>query len=85
MIGGSRNSRVNLFSVELGIPHKTTNINSIHDKMALRFAGLGSVVERSARKAAIAQALGSLAAPLAPEKCVSTPKLSEPAPRRSPN
>ena len=30
--------------------------NSIHDKMALRFAGLGSVVERSATKAAIAQA-----------------------------
>ena len=31
--------------------------------MALRFAGLGSVVERSATKAAIAQALESLACP----------------------
>ena len=39
----TRNStRVNLFSVELGIPHKTTKINSIHDKMALRFAFCGS-------------------------------------------
>jgi len=84
-------------------------------RFVLRFAGLGSVVERSATKAAIAQAslsaargfgkdsalmeprtncgprasrgaaLESLAAPLAPIKCVSAPKLSEPAPRRSPN
>ena len=29
--------------------------------------------------------LESLAAPLAPKKCVSVPKFSEPAPRRSPN
>jgi len=36
---------------------------------------------RTARGAA----LESLAAPLAPKKCVSAPKLSEPAPRRSPN
>ena len=56
-IFSTRNSSVNLFSVELGILYKTTQkINSIHDKMALRFAGLGSVVERSATKAAIAQA-----------------------------
>ena len=41
---------------KLGIPHKTRDKTSIHDKMALRFAGLGSVVERSATKAAIAQA-----------------------------
>ena len=55
----TRNSRVNLFSVELGILYKTTQkINSIQfmNKMALRFAGLGSFVERSATRAAIEQA-----------------------------
>ena len=53
----SVNMSVNLFSVELelGIPHKTRDKKSIHDEMALRFAGLGSVVERPATKAATAQ------------------------------
>jgi hypothetical protein len=38
----------------------------LHNKMALRFAGLGSVVERSATKAAIAQA--SMSAALVPSR-----------------
>ena len=59
-IFSTRNSSVNLFSVELGIPHKTRDKKSIHDKRTPTSAinGRGSVVS-PALGAAVAPAVAA--------------------------